>query len=147
MRPTRLLAFREHYDCSHGHVLDVWVRPRAPGAVVDPLRRCPTCDTLFVITREAPPPAPVRPGLEHDDDSCPNCRTPLSQSHEYPMLPRCPECAERIGTWLAEGPDLPASAASVVRCWAVSPAVIDLRDPVAAPAHRARGDARVAASR
>ena len=50
MRPTRLLAFREHYDCSHGHSVDVWIRPRAPGAAVDPLRRCPTCDTLFVVT-------------------------------------------------------------------------------------------------
>jgi len=147
MRPTRVLAFREHFECSQGHSLDVWVRPRSPGFAVDPLRRCPTCDTLFLITSEAPRPAPARPGLEHDDDCCPNCRTPLAQSHSYPMLPRCPECAEQLSTWLAEGPDLPASAASVLRCWAVSPAVIDLREPVAAPQQRSADEARLTVTR
>lgn len=127
MRPIRLLAFREHHECSAGHSIDVWIRPRAPGAAIEPLRRCPTCDTLFVVTSRAPEPALRRPSLEHDDDCCPNCRTPFAQTHPYPTIPRCPECADRISAWLTEGPDLPASAASVLRCWAVSPAAVDLR--------------------
>lgn len=147
MRPTRVLAFRERYECSRGHLLDVWVRPRTPGFAVDPMRRCPTCDTLFVVTSQTPRPAHARPELEHDDVSCPNCRTPLASSHAYPMLPRCPECAAQLSTWLTDGPDLPASAASVLRCWAVSPAVIDLREPVAATPKRARSVAGSAASR
>lgn len=134
MRPLRVLAFREHYDCSHGHSVDVWIRPRSPGTALDPLRRCPTCDTLFVVTRETPHAVPSRPALERDDDSCPNCRTPFRQSHAYPTIPRCPECADRISAWLADGPDLPASAASVLRCWAVHPAVVDLREHVVVPA-------------
>jgi len=133
MRPTRLLAFREHYDCSHGHSVDVWIRPRAPGAAVDPLRRCPTCDTLFVVTREVPHPTPARPALERDDDTCPNCRTPFRQSHAYPLIPRCPECADRISAWLADAGRSGPSAASVLRCWAVSPSVVDLREHAVAP--------------
>jgi len=143
MRLTRLLAFHEHYECSHGHALDVWVRPRAPGAPVEPMRRCPTCDTLFVLTAAAPQPISTRAALEHADDLCPNCRTPLRQSHPYPTHPRCPECADKVSSWLSEGPDLPSSAASVVRCWAVGPAV-DLRDPAPAAPARTRTHAHQA---
>jgi hypothetical protein len=139
MRPTRLLAYLEHYDCSHGHALDVWILPRAPGATVETLRRCPTCETMFVLTTLTPHTS-GRPTIEAGDDSCPNCRTPLSQSHPYPEMPHCRECAERVRTWLANGPDLPASAASTIRCWAVVHSVVpddvDLRVTVAAEVHR-----------
>lgn len=140
MRLTRLMAFRERATCAHGHQLDVWVRPRAPGTAADPMRCCPTCGTLFVVTSAAPVPALARPALEHDDGTCPGCRTPFAQSRAYPEVPRCDACAALITTWLTEGPDLPASAVGVVRCWAVSPTVIDLRDPTspaAQPVHRA----------
>ncbi|HET7899609.1 MAG TPA: hypothetical protein VFL59_00375 [Candidatus Nanopelagicales bacterium] len=136
MRPTRVLAYREHYDCSHGHSLDLWIRPRAPGATIDPLRRCPTCETLFLVTDTAQAGF-AHPSQEHPDELCPQCRTPLAQSREYPARPVCRECAAVVATWLDDGPDLPASAASVLRCWMVSPAVVDLRDPVLASA-RAR---------
>ena len=142
MRPTRLLAYLEHYDCSHGHTLDVWILPRAPGATVEALRRCPTCGTMFVLTTLTPHTS-GRPTIEAGDDSCPNCRTPLGQSHPYPEKPHCRECAERVRTWLTSGPDLPASAASTIRCWAVVqdvvPADVDLRERV--PVER-RGAAR-----
>jgi hypothetical protein len=127
MRPTRLLAFREQHTCSHGHTLDVWVLPRAPGAAVETLRRCGTCDTLFVVTASLASGGARQPHGT-DDDSCPNCRTPLSLSRPYPEAPRCRACAAQVRRWLADGPDLPASAASTIRCWAVAPATVDLRE-------------------
>jgi hypothetical protein len=127
MRPTRLLAFHEHRTCTHGHTLDVWILPRAPGAATEALRRCGTCETLFVVTA-SPASGGVRRTLEQADDSCPNCRTPLTLSRPYPEEPGCRECAATVRGWLTDGPDLPGSAASTIRCWAVAPATVDLRD-------------------
>lgn len=141
MRPTRLLAYREQATCSHGHTLDVWVLPRAPGAAVETLRRCPTCSTMFVLTTTMPAGA-SRAGAEQPDDACPNCRTPMSSARSYPERPRCRECAAQVDAWLTDGPDLPASAASTIRCWAVvqriaAPAV-DVRDIVLPERRRRR---------
>lgn len=143
MQHIRLLAFQEHHVCGRGHELEVWVRPRGSWAR-EPMRRCPTCQALFVMTPTPAQAAPARPELAHDDLTCPGCGGPFAATQPYPPVPRCRECAAQIRAWTTDGPDLPASAASVIRCWAVSPAVIDLRDPADVPVVLSDSPARLA---
>ncbi len=126
MEPIRILAFRERYTCRHGHALDVWVRPRAGGMAVESMLHCPHCGTLFALTKATQHPAATRPALDRADDTCPTCQAPLSDTRPYPERPACRACAAQLTTWLTEGPDLPASAATVVRGWALHRDTVDV---------------------
>lgn len=133
MEPIRILAFRERCTCRHGHTLDVWIRPQARGMAVEPMARCPHCGTLFVLTTTRQHPAWA--ALDRADDTCPTCQAPMSDARPYPDRPACRACAAQLSTWLTDGPDLPASAASVIRGWALHPGDVDLTT-VAIPAQR-----------
>ena len=119
MEPIRILAFRELHTCRRGHTLDVWIRPRAPGVRTDQLRHCPHCETLFVLTAATQHSGAIRPALDRADDVCPTCQAPLNETRPYPDLPTCSLCATQMRSWLKDGPDLPASAATIVRGWAL----------------------------
>jgi hypothetical protein len=127
MEPHRLLAFHEVELCPHGHPLDVWLLPTLTGATSDRLLECPACGTLFVVSTTRQHPAAQLAHVEHDDRTCPSCGGPSVDLRPYPQLPECALCAERVRTWMSSGPDLPASAAAVLRCWAIRPADIDVR--------------------
>jgi hypothetical protein len=126
MEPIRILAFRERFTCRRGHTLDVWVRPRAPGVAVESMLHCPHCGTLFVLTMTTQHPDPARSVLDRADDACPTCRAPVTDTRPYPDRPACRECAAKLRTWLTDGPDLPASAATVIRGWALHRSTVDL---------------------
>jgi hypothetical protein len=126
MEPIRILAFRERYTCRHGHTLDVWIRPQVRGMVADEMVRCPQCGTLFVLTTARQHPAWARSALDRADDTCPTCQAPMSDARPYPDAPACRACAAQVRTWLTDGPDLPASAASVIRGWALHRSDVDL---------------------
>lgn len=124
MEPIRILAFRERFTCRHGHTLDVWVRPLARGMKLEPMLHCPHCGTLFVLTTTRQHPGWA--ALDRTDDTCPTCQAPMSEAGPYPDRPACRACAVQLTTWLTDGPDLPASAASVVRGWALHRRDVDL---------------------
>jgi endogenous inhibitor of DNA gyrase (YacG/DUF329 family) len=126
MEPIRILAFRERYTCRRGHTLDVWVRPRARDMLVEPMVHCPHCGTLFVLTMTTQHPSWSRSALDRADDTCPTCQAPVSDTRPYPDRPACRACAAQLRTWLTDGPDLPASAASVIRGWALHRSAVDL---------------------
>ncbi len=127
MEPYRLLAFHEVARCPDGHRLDVWLLPTATGATPDRLLECPGCGALFVVSATSQHPAAQLAHVEHDDGACPGCGRPSADLRPYPQLPECALCAERVRSWLSRGPDLPASAAVILRCWAIRPADVDVR--------------------
>ena len=150
MEPIRILAFHQTYTCEQGHTLDVWIRPRSPGVKVEPLLHCPHCGTLFVLTTTTQHPTAIRTALDRTDDRCPTCQAPLSHTRPYPEQPDCRRCADKLRAWVNCGPDLPASAATVIRGWALHDPTIDLtsvalpqpREPAAHPQDRHQPDAR-----
>jgi len=87
---------------------------------------CPHCGTLFVLTMTTQHPAWARSTLDRADDTCPTCQAPVSDARPYPDRPACRACAAQLSTWLTDGPDLPASAVSVIRGWALHRSAIDL---------------------
>jgi len=127
MEPYRLLAFHEVERCPEGHLLDVWLLPTATGATPDRLLECPGCGALFVVSTASQHPAAQLAHVERDDRACPGCGRASADLRPYPQPSECPRCAERVRSWTSGGPDLPASAAAVLRCWAIRPADVDVR--------------------
>ena len=127
MEPFRVLAFHEQGVCPRGHRLDVWVPPRCDGTDTERFLECPGCGTLFVVSTATQHPSSRLAQVGRDDDACPGCGGPTAALTPYPGVPACPDCARLVRAWRDGGPDLPASAASPVRCWALRPADVDVR--------------------
>jgi hypothetical protein len=147
MEPYRLLAFHEVELCPDGHPLDLWLVPTATGATPDRLLECPGCGALFVVSATSQHPVEQLAHVEHDDSTCPGCGVASAELRAYPQLPECAMCADRVRVWLSNGSDLPASAAEILRCWAIRPTDVDVRRDVRGANLRASAPDRAAHGR